>query len=252
MNLLRQKPYISKRVIILSILSILILIAGWQGYQKYQEKRLTLYRSYLEAGRDDLDAKDYDKAISDFTGAIENSPRSEEALLYALRAYAYYFKDDFDKVIEDTDIVLKKSKENPPTLFSLRGDAYRYSQRFEEATTEYSKAYELSPEDRDIVHDYAGGLIATSEWDQAYKVITKYFKDTPKEDYWDDADIWYDRAFASYGVHRCMEASTSAWHLLMRTTDEKQKLVGEGIMHNALNDKECIDQDTFQKEALNK
>ncbi len=45
-----------------------------------------------------------------------------------------------------------------------------------------------------------------------------------------------------------MEASTSAWHLLMRTTNEKEKKVGEGIMHNALNDKECIDQDTFVKE----
>lgn len=249
MNLLKKKIHISGRAVTLSILIILILVAGWQGYQKYQEKRLKLYRNYLEEGRADLDAQNYDKAVFDFTGAIKNSPRSEEALVYALRAYAYYFKDDFNGVIKDTDIVLKKSKENPPTLFSLRGDAYRYSQRFEEATTEYSKAYELSPEDRDVVHDYAGGLIATSEWDQAYKVITKYFKDTPKEDYWDDADMWYDRAFAAYGVHRCMEASVSAWHLLMRSTDDKQKTVGEGIMHNALNDKECIDQDIFVKDA---
>lgn len=249
MNFLARYKHISRRTKILTILSILLLVIGWQGYQKYQEKRLTAYRNYLEAGRDDFDAKDYDKAIFDFTGAINNSPRSEIALVYALRAYSYYFKDDFDKVLADTDMVLKYSKDTPPELFNLRGDAYRYSKRYDEATTEYGKAYDLSSGDRDTVHNYAGGLLATKQWDRAYEVISKYFKDTPKEDYWEDTDVWYDRAFAALEVHRCMEASTSAWHLLMRTTDEGQKTVGEGVMHNALNDKECIDKDTFAKDA---
>ena len=34
--------------------------------------------------------------------------------------------------------------------------------------------------------------------------------DTESKDvYWDDIEIWQERAMASYGTHRCIEASTS-------------------------------------------
>ena len=241
---LRKIP-ISKKIKILPFLSIAILSMGWFIYHSYEEKQLVLYKGYVEEAKIALDKEDYDKAIGSLTDAIRVFPK--DAMAYYLRAYPYFIKGEYDKAISDTDMVLKISNDNPAMFYNLRGDSYRYSQHFPEATEAYAKAYSISPKDRDTVDNYSGGLIATEQSEKAYQVIRKYFDETPKDDYWEDADMWYDRALASLGVHRCMEASTSAWHLLMRTTDEKQKAVGEGVMHNALNDKECIDQGTFQK-----
>jgi tetratricopeptide (TPR) repeat protein len=217
----------------------------------YDKKQNALYRSYLQSSKVSFENEDYEQAIVDLSNAIQVSPRVADA--YVLRAYSYYFNGDYDKTLEDSDKALSLSKENSAELYNLRGDSYRYSKRFEEATAEYAKAYELSPKDRDIVDSYTGGLTVTEQYDKAYEVIRKYFDEMPKEDYWEDVDVWYDRAYASYKTHRCLEASASAWHVLMRTTeDDKMNKIAEGIMHNALNDKECIDQDTFTKEDADK
>ncbi len=237
---------INKRTIISAVIMAVLVLGGWFVYHSHEKKKVALVKSYLEDGKQDFDNEDYDKSIADFSKVIEIAPK--EPVGYVLRAYSYFLKGEYDKALEDTDTVLKFSKDNSASFYALRADSYRYSQKFEEATTEYAKAYALDANDKDIVNGYVGGLVVLDQNDKAYEVIRKYFDTTPKDEYWDDTEAWYNLAFASYKTHRCMEASTSAWHLLMRTTNDKEKKVGEGIMHNALNDKECIDQDTFVKE----
>src|SRR3989344_2089029 len=112
----------------------------------------------------------------------------------------------------------------------------------------YGKDYSLSPYDKNIVRDYVKELMATEQYEKAYGVIRKYFDETPKENYWDDLDMWQERGFASLLTHRCLEASASGWHVFIRTeTGEINNIVADGILQNALNDKECINQETFME-----
>lgn len=112
-----------------------------------------------------------------------------------------------------------------------------------------SNAYSISPLNRDAVHDYVRELIITEQYEKAYGIIKKYFDETPKENYWEDVDIWQERGLASLKTHRCTEAGVSGWHVINRTKEgEKDNEIAGEIMHYALNDKECIDQETFIKD----
>lgn len=236
-----------RKILLISVVFIVSFPLVWFGYHTHEKNRIARYESFLEAGKYHMENREVDKAILDFTGIIENSP-FKEYRGYLLRAICYSLKNDYEKVLADTEQVLKRksfkeSKEDSVLVYSLRAEAYRYTDRYEEAVKEYEKAYLLDEKNSEVVNGYVGGLVVLDQNEKAYEIIKKYFEITPKEEYWDDVDAWYNRAFASYKTHRCIEAGTSAWHFLMRARSEKEKQVGEGIMHNALNDEYCIDKE---------
>ena len=125
--------------------------------------------------------------------------------------------------------------------YLTQAEEQRKEGHVEEALLSYEKAYKLASKDRDIVHGYVGGLIYFDKSNEAYGVISKYINSTPKASYWEDMDIWVDKAMTEILTKKCLDASTSAWHVLARTleADEKNKIAG-AIMSNALNEKDCI------------
>jgi len=56
-------------------------------------------KTHYNSGKINLDKKDYDKAIADFTEAIRLDPKYEDA--YVARAEAYSNKNDYDKALSD-------------------------------------------------------------------------------------------------------------------------------------------------------
>jgi len=62
----------------------------------------------------------------------------------------------------------------------LRGNLFRIKEELDKAQEAYAEAYKLSPSDRDIVHNYVGGLMYFDKNEEAYTVIKKYFTDTPQ------------------------------------------------------------------------
>lgn len=135
------------------------------------------FLSYFNDGIDDLDKKDYDHAISNFTKAILINPRSANP--YRERGLAYYAKRDFDRVIEDATKAIKlnpldrngyhlraiahsaksdhdkaiidqteaiKIEPTSPELYRHRGVFYRKNGDYEKAIADFTKAIEIMPE----------------------------------------------------------------------------------------------------------
>jgi tetratricopeptide (TPR) repeat protein len=59
----------------------------------------------------------YDKAISDFTKAIEINPRHAGA--YYTRGVVYYYKKDYEKALDDFIRAQKLGIDVPPGIFEL-------------------------------------------------------------------------------------------------------------------------------------
>lgn len=100
----------------------------------------------------------------------------------------------------------------------------------------------VTPLDRDTTHEYVYLLISSRKTEQAYTVMNFYFKETPKEEYWDDVDLWIDYTLASMLTKRCKEAAVGAWHITTKSTGgSEQYNFAESIMHQALNEEDCIE-----------
>ncbi|MDR1112987.1 MAG: tetratricopeptide repeat protein [Bacteroidales bacterium] len=87
---------------------------------------------------------DYDKAIEDYSKAIDLMPDDVEA--YNYRGNAYALKCDYDKAIEDFSKAIEL-KPNDAEAYNYRGVAYRKKGDYDKAIEDYSKAIELEPDD---------------------------------------------------------------------------------------------------------
>lgn len=105
-----------------------------------------------------------------------------------------------------------------------------------------AEMHKASSLDRDIVDEYVYLLVTSGKNEQAYTIISKYFKETPKDAYWDDVELWIDYALASMNTKRCLEAIVGAWHITTKTSGESEQYkFAEAIMGSSLNKKDCID-----------
>jgi tetratricopeptide (TPR) repeat protein len=84
--------------------------------------------------------KDYDKAIADYTKAIEINPQSAEA--YYNRGIAWYDKGNNEKAIADyTKVIAINPKD--AEAYDSRGDAWEKKGNHAKAKADYAKAKEL-------------------------------------------------------------------------------------------------------------
>jgi tetratricopeptide (TPR) repeat protein len=107
---------------------------------------------YAELHRiDDLDfykIRDYDRAISEYTEAIESDPSNDfaNASMYYYRGLAYRNKNEYDKAIRDFNrvILLNPMKAN---AYYYRGLAYYHKNEYDKAIQDFSEAIILDPSD---------------------------------------------------------------------------------------------------------
>lgn len=105
----------------------------------------------------------------------------------------------------------------------------------------YAQAYEASPLDRDTVYEYTRTLILLGRNEEAYIAIDKYFKETPKEKYSQDIEMWMNHALASLSTKRCLVATADGWHIQQNSAVESREYIfGGSVAHQALNEKGCI------------
>jgi tetratricopeptide (TPR) repeat protein len=93
------------------------------------------------------DAKgDFDRAIADFTKAIEINPKDADA--YKNRGYAYDAKGDFDRAIADFTKAIEINPKDADA-YNNRGSVYETKGDFDRAIADFMKAIEIDPKDAD-------------------------------------------------------------------------------------------------------
>jgi tetratricopeptide (TPR) repeat protein len=94
---------------------------------------------YLRDGNDSLTHGYYDKAISEFTKAIDMNPNLAKA--YDNRGVAYAQEGSYDRAIADFTIAIANNSKDPEAL-NNRGHAYAIQGNLTQAIHDYTKAIE--------------------------------------------------------------------------------------------------------------
>jgi tetratricopeptide (TPR) repeat protein len=94
-------------------------------------------RSYIMAGRAAGLSQKYDKAVTDFTRAIELRPTF--SLVYSYRAEAFYKLKNFDKAIADANKAIELDGKNG-MAFKTRGNVFNVQKKYQEAIADFTEA----------------------------------------------------------------------------------------------------------------
>ena len=153
--------------------------------------------AYTARGNVYLDKKDYDKAVADFTRAIQLLPYNYEPLMGRGQAYANKGYDNsqpglYDTAIQDFNQALKL-KPNSADTYARRGRAYYYKEDYDAALADYLQSNKIDPNFADVY--YALGLCyeAKGELDQALGEYDQFIKLQPSHSW-----AYYQRANAYY------------------------------------------------------
>ena len=94
-------------------------------------------RSYIMAGRAAGLSQKFDKAVTDFTRAIELRPTF--SLAYSYRAEAFYRLKNFDKAIADANKAIEFDSNNG-MAFRTRGNIFNVQKKYQEAIADFTEA----------------------------------------------------------------------------------------------------------------
>jgi Flp pilus assembly protein TadD len=120
----------------------------------------------------------YDKALADFTKAIELAPKN--VTVWSNRGYAYLELHQYDKAIAD----YSKAIELDPKMaaaWNNRGYAYLELHQYDKAIADYSKAIELDPKDAAAWNNRGLAYQEFHQYDKAVADHTKAIELDPKK-----------------------------------------------------------------------
>ena len=86
---------------------------------------------------------DYDRALQDYTKAIDLKPNDAEA--YNNRGGAYYLKEEYESAIVDFTKAIQL-KPDYAEAYNNRGGAYYLKEEYESAIIDFTKAIDLKPD----------------------------------------------------------------------------------------------------------
>ncbi len=128
------------------------------------EKVMTA-RDYFQNGEDFYKKGDFDRAIEEYTKAIQLNNQFLNAYLH--RARSYYAKENYDGTIADYSEVLKLDPENIEA-YRLRGLIYHSEKReYDRAIADYDQAIRLEPQYPMIYLNRAASYDSKKDYDRA-------------------------------------------------------------------------------------
>src|ERR1700730_12493499 len=99
----------------------------------------------MHQGISECQRKQYDRAISTFSTALQMHPDAKQAAqIHERRARAYNERDEFKKAIDDATEAIRLNP-NLSEFYITRGIAYRRSGDSDRAITDYSMAIKVDP-----------------------------------------------------------------------------------------------------------
>ena len=118
--------------------------------------------SYLKRGEDSSGAHQYDRAIADYTTAIQLKPDYAEA--YNDRGFAYYLKGDGERAIADFTRAIEL-RPNYPKAYNSRGVAYMsHGYGAAKSVPDFDRAIALKPDFRYAYINRANARLASHPW----------------------------------------------------------------------------------------
>jgi tetratricopeptide (TPR) repeat protein len=121
-------------------------------------------RGYHNRGMTCYLAKEYDKAIADFSEAIRGDPKS--ARFFNHRGMARYLKKEYDEALADYSEALRIDLRYS-AAFHNRGLTWRRKQKYDEAIADFSLAVRLDPKDSQSLHRRGQSWSAKRVYDKA-------------------------------------------------------------------------------------
>jgi tetratricopeptide (TPR) repeat protein len=125
---------------------------------------------------------DYDRMIEDYTEVIKLDPADADA--YKERGWGYYFKNDYERAAADYSMVIRL-KPKSEDGYSQRASAYKYMGDYARALADYSEAIRLDAKQApENYRERADTYIQMGDYERAIQDYTQAIKLKPKEQYY--------------------------------------------------------------------
>ncbi len=190
-----------------------------QDYTKAIELKPDDAEAYYNRGLAWDELGDFDRAIQDFDRAIELKPDYAEA--YNNRGNAWAHKGEYDRAIQDFDKAIELKPDDAEAYFN-RGNAWAHKGEYDRAIQDFDKAIELKPDFAEAYNNRGNAWDELGEYDRAIQDYTKAIELKP-----DDAEAYNNRgvAWAHKGDYdRALEDFEVAWSLRHKLPDKGARI----------------------------
>ena len=158
--------------------------------------------SYYEQGVKSVNSREWDKAIKEFSEAIELNPTN--VLAFDYRGSCYFAKSDLDKAISDYDQALRFNSTDVDAAFDL-ASAYRAKGEFDKSIRSWDAYMRLNPTNDAAYKNRASVYGAIGRYDEAIKDWNEGLRLNP-----DDSTAFAMRAFVYFKTSQFDKADHDA------------------------------------------
>ena len=133
---------------------------------------------YNDRGNVYADQREYDRAIADYSEALQRNPDYEVA--YNNRGVAYANQGEYDRAIADYSKALQCIPEYA-IAYNNRGDAYANQGDYDQAIADYSEALRLGPEDAETYKSRGDLYFRIGQRDRAIADYSEALRINPED-----------------------------------------------------------------------
>lgn len=211
-----KKYFPPRAAIALMALIALLFLACATTNKKYADE-------YYEQGLVFYQSMEYDRAIENFSKALEINPKDKENhKVYYMRGRSYAENRQYDQAINDFTKALEICPvTDPATRFSIiesRGNSYHALNKSDAAIRDFSDAIAFDPVNKNIKYVYTSRGWAWQSKEDYEKAIKDYYAALVIDPAF--APAYYGRAFAYYksgNLPRAIEDAKEALRLAPQT-----------------------------------
>lgn len=141
-------------------------------------------KSHMEKGKKMRENKKYDRALENFSRAIESDTNCAEA--YFGRAITYQDLDDHQKALKDLNKAIQLDPDNAH-IYIHRARSYAALKDYDKSLADLDKTTQLDPKNRPAVLFNRGCVYVDAEqYDKALKIFSQFTRLAPKvaDGYW--------------------------------------------------------------------
>ncbi|MDR4497108.1 MAG: tetratricopeptide repeat protein [Candidatus Scalindua sp.] len=176
-----------------------------------------------------------DKAIAEFTKAIELNPKYAEA--YLQRGIAYHAKGQQSESLSDFDTFSELDPKDGK-LYSKRAGFYRNQKKYGEAVNDYSKAIEYDPEYTENYYGRGNIYIKVGRYEPAILDFTKLIELSPK-----DTGAYESRASAYMKTKQYNKALSDYSKIIEQYPDRGEAYFNRAAAYKTMGDNDKAAQD---------